>query len=326
MFLKKITYVMAFIALILSGCANEQEDRAAGLLMPEPIDDQGWNYEAYQGVMSAQADRELEMFISEGKTSQADIKAKIDAWSEEGVELIIGHSHLYGDHFADLHEHYPDTHFVVMNEEVSGDNMTGLHFNGYAMGYFAGMLAADSSANEHIAAIGAFPFQPELQGFEDGARYYSSAVQTDIATIESWMDTEAAERKYDELTEAGADIFYPAGNGFNVQIIERVKEDQLHAIGYVGDQIDLGESVILSSTVQKVGYLYEYLLDAFQNDELTNGNHYFDFNDGAVAMGDFGAAVDEETKKWLNKHVSHYIEHEELPHESDVDEQLDSDS
>lgn len=326
MYVKQIIFLIVLNGWILTGCTNEKDNLTAGLLMADPIDDQGWNYEAYQGVMSAQSDRDLKMHLAEGKTSSAEVEDKVENWSEEGVELIIGHSHLYGDDFADLHADYPDIHFVVMNEEVSGDNLTGLHFNGYAMGYFAGMLAAESSANEHVAAIGAFPFQPELQGFEDGARYYSDDVKADISIVESWSDVEAAEAEYDKLSEAGADVFYPAADGFHVQIVERVKEDDLHAIGYVGDQIDLGESVMLSSTVQNVGYLYEHMLDAYKREELESGNHYFDFEDGAVMMGEYGTAVNDDTIEWLNAHISHYIEHEELPHESDVDEEIESES
>ncbi|SER94593.1 BMP family ABC transporter substrate-binding protein [Salipaludibacillus aurantiacus] len=315
---RKILLFVFALFLLLAGCAQAQEKPLdkIGVLLPHPVDDRGWNSKGYQGILKVQSAMDLEISLKEDIRSSEAVKEAIREFAEEEAGLIIGHSHIYADIFMEVKDDFPSIHFVSFNGEVEGDNITSLHFDGYAMGYFAGMLASEMSEEGTIGTIAAFPFQPEVQGYEDGANYHSPSVNVLVEYVESWADEEKAVEVFHEMKNKGADIFYPAGDGYHVRVVEEVKKEGLYAIGYVGDQIDLGESTILTSTVQEVEKLYEYVATQFKNGELETGNKYYDFQEEVISLGSFGQEVPEDIKKWLEEQVDTYIQTGKLPHET----------
>lgn len=305
--------------LLLFSCVQAQENsfEKVGLLLPHPIDDQGWNMKGYQGILKVQSAFEVDVLMREGVRSKEMVAEAVQEFEAEGVSLIIGHGQLYADLFMDLKDSFPDIHFVSFNGEVEGDNITSLHFEGYAMGYFAGMLASEMTEENSVGVIAAYPFQPEVQGFEDGAEYHDPSVDVKVDFVGSWVEEQVAIEIFEAMKLENVDIFYPAGDGFHTAIIEEVKKEGLYAIGYVGDQLDLGEYTVLTSTVQEVEKMYEYVAHQYKDGELKSGNKYFDFSDGVIKMGEYSEEVPEETIEWLNEHIESYINTGNLPHDAE---------
>ncbi|MCR6107344.1 BMP family ABC transporter substrate-binding protein [Salipaludibacillus agaradhaerens] len=311
--------IICSLLFLLTGCSSSSSQdlytSKVGLLLPHTIDDQGWNSKGYRGMLKVQSSLNMEILMREDTSTYESVSTAVQEFVREDVSLIIGHSHIYADIFMMLKDEYPDIHFVSFNGDVEGDNITSLHFEGYAMGYFAGMLASELSETETIGVIGAFQFQPEVQGFKDGAIFHNPNTTVLVDYVDSWINKDKAITIFHDMKEEESDIFYPAGDGFHIDIIEEVKKEGLHAIGYVGDQLDLGESVILTSTVQEVEDLYEYIAKQYLSGELASGNQYFDFQEGVISLGEFGQEVPEETVQWLTEVVDTYIETSELPNE-----------
>ncbi len=311
--------IICSLLFLLTGCSSSGSQdlytSKIGLLLPHTIDDQGWNSKGYRGMLKVQSSLNMEILMREDTSTYESVSTAVQEFVREDVSLIIGHSHIYADIFMMLKDEYPDIHFVSFNGDVEGDNITSLHFEGYAMGYFAGMLASELSETEIIGVIGAFQFQPEVQGFKDGAIFHNPNTTVLVDYVDSWINKDKAITIFHDMKEEESDIFYPAGDGFHIDIIEEVKKEGLHAIGYVGDQLDLGESVILTSTVQEVEDLYEYIAKQYLSGELASGNQYFDFQEGVISLGEFGQEVPEETVQWLTEVVDTYIETSELPNE-----------
>ncbi|WP_088033362.1 BMP family ABC transporter substrate-binding protein [Evansella clarkii] len=311
-----IIYCLSVI-LMAGGCAGTSvgAPEKAALLLPHPIDDQGWNSKGYQGILNTQANLGMEIFVREDINRREDILSAIDEFAEDDVRLIFGHSITYADLFMEVKDDYPSVHFVSFNGEVEGENITSLHFEGYAMGYFAGMLAGEMTETNKLGVIAAFPFQPEIQGFEEGARFQNPDVEVDTQYMESWIDEGKAIKAFNDMEKAGTDVFYPAGDGFHIAVIEEVKNAGLYAIGYVSDQIDLGETTVLTSTVQHVDRLYEFVAGKYLNGELDGGNKYFDFDDGVISLGQFSPEVPEQAVLMIEDAVESYIDTGLLPHE-----------
>lgn len=316
--MKKITYLFVIpLFLLLISCTDSENQKLekVGLLLPYPIDDQAWNRKGYQGMLKLQATLDVDLLLKEGVRSSVNVRETIDEFNEENVGVVFGHSHIYAEMFMNIKDDYPNMHFISFNGDVEGENITSLHFDGYAMGYFAGMLAGEMTKTDSIGVIAAFPFQPEVKGFEDGAKFHSPSVTVNVEFVESWVDKTKALEIFDTMKNDDVDIFYPAGDGYHVNIIKEVKKEGLYAIGYLGDQLDLGESTVLTSTVQEVEKLYEYVATEFKNGELPNGDLSFDFQDGVISMGEFSQEVPPITRKWLENHISTYISTGLLPNE-----------
>ncbi|BCB03028.1 BMP family ABC transporter substrate-binding protein [Bacillus sp. KH172YL63] len=309
------TILLTIIMLVLGGCSsgNGAHIEKVGLLVPETINDGVWGTKGYKGLLKIQSDYHADVFYKESMKSDTSIKQAVKEYEGEGVELLFGHGSEYASVFNELSGEYKDIHFVSFNGSATEKNTTSLQFKGYAMGFFGGMTAAKQSPAHHIGVIAAFDWQPEVQGFIDGAKYQDSDTKLTVKYTNHWDDQEIALTSLDAMMTDGVDVVYPAGDGYNVAVIEKLKEKGLYAIGYVSDQSDLGESTVLTSTVQHADKLYGVVAERFANGELDSGNLEFDFEDGVISMGKYSPLVPEEFQSQMKQHVKHYIETGKLP-------------
>lgn len=318
MYIQRLMLLLSAVFLLL-GCseANTSSTNKVGLLLEDTIDDQGWNSKGYQGLLNIHSNLNVEVTFKEDMNTAPKVTKAVEEFvSDDEVNLIFGHGKYYADLFTEIAPNYPNTHFVSFNGDVEGPNVTSLHFDSYAMGYFAGMVAAAMSETGHVGAIAAFPWQPEIAGFEAGAALYGNSKSVHVTYVEDWTKIDKALDYFEQLKEAGVDVFYPAGDGYHVQIIEEARKEGLYAIGYVGDQSDLGEGTVLTSTVQHVDHLYELIASLYYRQELEAGNLEFDFVDGVISLGTFSTKVPEDLKLKMKEAVRHYVETGELPTES----------
>ncbi|MCM3716221.1 BMP family ABC transporter substrate-binding protein [Halalkalibacter oceani] len=307
---------VTLLIILLAGCSNpisSSSPAKIGLLLENTIDDQGWNSKGYQGLLNIHTNRKSEVVFKEDMNTLEKVKNAVAEFAANDVQLVFGHGRIFAEFFSELGEDYPDIHFVSFNGDVEGENVTSLQFDSYAMGYFAGMMAASMSETGVVGIIAAFPWQPEVKGFQEGAKVENGAIEVEVEFVESWTNEERALTYFKEMQQKDVDVFYPAGDGYHVAVIEEAKNQGLYAIGFVGDQSDLGESTVLTSTVQHVDVLYELVADQYEKDELPAGNKSYDFQDGVITLGRFSPIVPEEIKLELEEAVKTYIETGDLP-------------
>ena len=304
--------------LLLTGCGKpltSGEIEKVGLLVSESIDDQVWGTKGYHGLLKIQSRFDVDVFYKEGVTDYAVMEEAVREFSDKGVNLIFGHGSEYADYFNEISHHFPDIHFISFNGNAQNENTTSLNFEAYAMGFFGGMVAAHMTEENHIAVTAAFEWQPEVEGFYEGAAFYDENVQIDISYVGHWDDEQKALEILDRAIGKGVDVIYPAGDGFNVPLIERMKEHGLYVIGYISDQSDMGESTVLTSTVQHVDNLYVLAASKFNEGDLESGNLFFDFKDDVISLGEFSPLVDQAFKEQMLQQINHYKETGELPNE-----------
>jgi transcriptional activator of comK gene len=310
--------LILFSLLLLGGCGQPLATgkiEKVGLLVPETINDQVWGTEGYRGLLRIQSSFNIDVFYKEGMKSEALVEAAVKEFDEKGVNLIYGHGNEYAEYFNHISEKYPDIHFISFNGDAKNENTTSLNFDAYAMGFFGGMVAAHMTQSNHLGVIAAFEWQPEVEGFYEGATFYNNDIEVEIHYVGHWDHDEKATEILDRLLSRGADVIYPAGDGYNIPIIERVKEKGLFVIGYVSDQSDFGESTVLTSTVQHVDVLYELVASKYNEEKLEAGNLYFDIPDGVISLGEFSPKVDPEFREVMHQHINTYKATGKLPNE-----------
>ncbi|RIW35276.1 BMP family ABC transporter substrate-binding protein [Bacillus salacetis] len=316
--MKKTGCIILVLLLLLSGC-SQQGDKGSlgnvGLLVTETISDQVWGTKGYKGLLKIQSEFGVDVFYKEGITTKQAVEKAVAEYDKKGVNLIFGHGQEYAPFFNQIAEKYPDIHFVSFNGNANHSNTTSLNFEGYAMGFFGGMTAAHQTESRNIGVIASYAWQPEVEGYIDGAKYQDPDVNVLVDYTDDWDNTEKAMVMLHMQLKQGVDIVYPAGDGYNVPMIEKLKEKGLYAVGYVSDQSDMGESTVLTSTVQHVDKLYEVVAERFANDELDSGNIPFDFQDKVISMGRFSPAVDKEFRKAIKDDIQAYIKTGNLPEE-----------
>ncbi len=313
---RAILVILTFIVML--GCSTVTETKTGtkvGLLLPHNIDDQGWNSKGYEGLLKIHSSLNVDVFYKEEINTKEQVVQSIDEFVGNGVNLLFGHGQLYAPLFMEVKDDYPEIHFVTFNADVDGENITSLHFEGYSMGFFAGMLASEMSHSNMVGVLAAFPWQPEVEGFVDGAKFQDRDVDIQIEYVSSWVNVDTAIEYFNQMVKEGVDVFYPAGDGYHVAIIEEVKKHGLYVIGFVGDHSDMGQSTVLTSTIQHVDQLYEIVAERFLKGELETGNKYFDFADGVISLGEFSTEVPEDIQSKIKGAIHTYIETGKLPHD-----------
>lgn len=316
--MKKVVYSVLILLLLLTGCSQQGEKgnlNNVGLLVSETISDQVWGTKGYKGLLKIQSRFGVDVFYKEGVATKQAVAQAVAEFQEDGVNLIFGHGQEFSPFFNEIAADYPDIHFVSFNGNASQSNTTSLNFEGYAMGFFGGMTAANQTKTKNIGIVASFAWQPEVEGFIEGAKYQDSDVNVLVDYTNDWDHTEKAMVLLHTQLKQGVDLVYPAGDGYNISIIEKLKEKGLYAIGFVSDQSDLGESTVMTSTVQHVDKLYEVVAERFSNEELKSGNIPFDFQDKVISMGKFSPLVDNEFRKVIESDIQHYIKTGKLPNE-----------
>lgn len=125
--------------------------------------------------------------------------------------------------------------------------------------------------------------------------------------VENWDDADKAVNLYQKLKKQGVDVVYPAGDGYNIPVIEQIKTDNLSAIGYVTDQSNLGSHTVLTSTVQHVDKAYSIIAKKFNEGKLNEqGEYSFDFKEGVIEMGKFSSTIDRAFVKDIEKDIANY--------------------
>ncbi|KGX87734.1 BMP family ABC transporter substrate-binding protein [Pontibacillus litoralis] len=312
------TAIILFLLFGLIGCTTAMGQgnlQKVGMLVDHSVHDQAWGKKGYEGLLDIKEEMNVDVYFKQHIQSKQAARIALKEFSDEGINLVFGHGKKFGDYFNELHQEFPDMHFVYFNGNIQGDNMTSLNFDGYSMGFFGGMVASGMTDIEHVGVIAAFEWQPEVEGFYEGAKFQNPNTEVTIEYVNSWEDKDKAIQLYDELKEEGVDVFYPAGDGFNVPIMEAVKDDHLHSIGYVSDQSHIGESTVLTSTIQHVDQLYVIAAKLFDEGDLPDGFLTFGFQDGAISLGEFSSSVPAELQHDLDTALEKYKETGVLPNE-----------
>lgn len=307
--------ILSLIVFLVScdGFPGYEEDIKVGMLVETTIHDQAWGQQGYKGLQAIQEEYGVDIYFKEGIRTYEHTAQAVDDLATKGVDVIFGHSSLYGNHFRELHQAYEEMDFMYFNGQFSAENVTSLNFEARAMGFFAGMVAGEMTATDRIGLIGVFEWQPEVEGFYEGVIHQNPQANVDIALTNSWENTELALMYYENISKNGADVFYPAGDMFNISIIEEAQKDGHYAIGYVDDQSHIAENTVLTSTVQKVDEVYKLAMEHYMEGDFTGKSLTFDFQEGAIQMGEYSPAVPEDVQQKVQSSVKDYMKTGQLP-------------
>ncbi len=317
-YMKKTIMAIILLILLLSACGQttpDSGDQKVGLLVPDTVSDQVWGTKGYKGLLRIQTEYDLDVYYKEGIHTDSSIKKAVEDFHKDGVTLIFGHGSEYAQTFNSISSDYPNIHFVCFNSEAQGENVTSLNFEANAMGFFGGMVAGHMSKTNNIGIIAAFEWQPEVDGFFEGVLHENPDARVLIDYTQDWDDPDKALAILDNMIEQEVDVVYPAGDGFNVPIINSLKEKGLYAVGFVSDQSDLGENTVITSTVQHVPALYELVARRHFTGELDSGNLYFDFKDDVISLGKFSPLVSKEYQENIHNQIEEYKNSGLLPNE-----------
>ena len=187
------------------------------------IDDKSFNATAWKGVEDA-SELGVEGKFLESQ-QQTDYEKNINAFVEEGCDLIITVGFLLGDATAAGAEAYTDQKFTIVDYAYDAyDNVVGQVFNTQEAAFLAGYAAAGVSKTGKIGTFGGLQIPPVtvfMDGWALGAAYYNEVHGTSVEVLgwdagtqtglftNNFESLEDGRLMGEQLMDEGVDIILP---------------------------------------------------------------------------------------------------------------------
>jgi basic membrane protein A len=187
-------------------------------------DDKSFNQFAWQGMVDAQEAHGVDIRFIES-TGEADYEPNLNAFIEEGCNLIFGVGYLLNDATQAAADANPDVNFVGIDHwSNTPANYLGTFYNIHEATMLAGYLAAGMTETGIVgvyAGINIPPVTAFSDGFYLGIQAFNEAHGTDVQLI-GWdpeaqdglftgdfTDADKGRTTTEALLDAGADIIMP---------------------------------------------------------------------------------------------------------------------
>ena len=281
------------------------------------VDDKGFNQSAYAGLQQAEAELGAEISLLES-ASDADYAPNIQAFLDEGCDVIITVGFLLGGATAEAAIANPDQQFAIIDSDANDDagtpddfsddvnleNVRALNFATDEPSFIAGYLAAGMSETGKVATYGGINIPPVtifMTGFLNGVNYYNEQKGTAVEVL-GWDGTEGSfagnfeslddgKKLAQGFADEGADIIFPVAGPVGLGSSAYAKE--VGGIRIIGVDVDM----YVSNDKEKEVYLTSVLknIDASVFDTVKNvadsgdaGDDYVGtFANGGVGIADY---------------------------------------
>ncbi|MGM0877719.1 MAG: BMP family protein [Bacillota bacterium] len=314
-----ISMVMVCLMMLIAGCGSNETTNSDGkgdsstlkvaLLTPGPINDNGWNATAYQGLEMIKEELGAETTYSE-KIGQSDMEEFITGYAKDGYDVIIGHGFEFADTMMKVGKDYPDTWFLVTSASVSqSPNVASISVNDKEQGYLMGTVAALVAETNTVAAIGGQEIPPILnsvKGFEEGAKATKPSIELLTTMTGSSDDVAKAKETAISFIEKGASVVMTNANQAGLGGIEAAKEKGVLAIGSNQDQNPNGPDTVVTSVIKDYPRAMTVVVEKIQNEEMKAEALSLGAKDGAVYLSPYHSFEDklsDEIKDQINQVV-----------------------
>ena len=211
------------------------------------IDDKTFNATAWKGVEQAQDELGAEGKYLESQ-QQTDYEVNINAFIEEGCDLIVTVGFLLGDATAVAAEANSEQLFAIVDvdffdfeagEDVTFDNAKELTFRTDQAAFLTGYVAAATTQTGKVGTFGGIPIPPVtifMDGFYYGVEYYNEQHGTDVEVLGwdpvtqeglftgNFESTDDGRAFGESLMDEGADIIMPVAGPVGLGTAAAVQE------------------------------------------------------------------------------------------------------
>lgn len=189
------------------------------------IDDKSFNATAWKGIQDAMSQLGIDGKYLESQ-QQTDYERNINAFLEEGCNLIITVGFLIGDATKAAAEANPQQPFSIVDfaYDPAIPNVLGQVFNTQEAAFLAGYVAASATKTGTVATFGGLQIPTVtvfMDGFVLGVRYYNEQNGTSVQAlgwdpeaqtglfVGNFESTDDGRRMGESLMDEGADIIMP---------------------------------------------------------------------------------------------------------------------
>ena len=271
------------------------------------IDDKSFNATAWKGVEDAVTGLGIEGKFLESQ-QQTDYQKNINAFIEEGCDLIITVGFLLGDDTAASAEANPDQLYSIVDYayDPAYPNVAGQVFTTDQAAFLAGYVAASVTQTGKVGTFGGIQIPTVtvfMDGFALGVAYYNEAKGTSVEVLgwdpvtqtglftgnfESLDDGRALG---ESLMDEGADIIMPVAGPVGLGTAAAVQErGGGYIIGVDNDWFIVNSAygdIVLTSVLKNMDVTTYNIIEAAINGTFEGGIIVGTLENGGVGLADF---------------------------------------
>ena len=274
------------------------------------IDDKSFNATAWKGVQDA-----IDSLGIEGKylesQQQTDYEVNINAFLEEGCDLIVSVGFLLGDATAAAAGANPDQMFAIV--DVNYLESPNLYGSGFAINeatFLAGYLAAGMTQTGTVATFGGINIPPVtifMDGFVLGVEAYNAAHGTEVNVlgwdvaaqdglfVGNFESTDDGRTMGESLMDEGADIIMPVAGPVGAGTLAVIEERGAGWIVGVDNDWTVSfenqADFVLASALKNMDLYVYQTIEAAMNGEFAGGNYLGTLENGGVGLGYGGVEI-----------------------------------
>jgi basic membrane protein A len=271
------------------------------------IDDKSFNATAWKGVQDAMEDMGVEGKYLESQ-QQTDYEKNINAFIEEGCDLIVTVGFLLGDATAAGGEGNPDQNFTIVDYayDPTIPNVLGQVFNTNEAAFLAGYLAAATTQTGVVGTFGGIQIPPVtvfMDGFALGVDYYNEQKGTDVAVLGwdpmaqtglftgNFESSDDGRRFGESLMDEGADIIMPVAGPVGLGTAAAVQErGNAYLIGVDSDWVLTSpeySAILLTSVLKNMDILTYNAIGSVIDGSFEGGLTVGTLENGGVGLAPF---------------------------------------
>jgi len=275
------------------------------------IDDKSFNATAWAGAQAAADAFGVETKFLESQ-QQTDYDKNINAFIEDGCDLIVTVGFLLGDATAAAAGANPDQNFAIIDVDyLDFPNVQGIGFAIDEAGFLAGYTAAGASETGIIGTFGGINIPPVtafMDGYVMGADYYNAQNGTDV-TVLGWdvaeqdglfagnfESTDDGRSLGESLLDEGADVIMPVAGPVGLGTAAAVQErGNAWIVGVDSDWTQTAPEfadVILTSVLKRMDTGVYSVTEQVVNGEFAGGVWVGTLANEGVGITDPVVAVD----------------------------------
>lgn len=314
---KKIISLMVLVvlsSLLIAGCGKkadtpvntdpvkEEFKLKVALLLSGPINDGGWNTDAYNGLLLLK-DKGAETAYTEN-CKPNEIETIFRTYAKNGYNYIVGHGFEYGDAINKVAGEFPDVKFLqIGGPSENGSNLASGSFRYGELAYVAAGIAARTTKTNKIGFVGAMDIpstQAEVDEIKRRAAEVNPAATVTVAYTGSWTDVAKGKEATLAQINTGVDVIIGIGDACDVgaiQACEESKDKGITFIGWSGDMNHLSPDIVLTSGVQSVAKIIEEVGQNVIDDKFEAVAKIYGMAEGKEFMGTFSPKVDPKVKE-----------------------------
>lgn len=272
------------------------------------IDDKSFNATAWKGVQDA-----IDQLGIDGKflesQEQADYEKNINAFVEEGCDVIVTVGFLLGDATAAGAQANPDIPFTIVDfaYDPTIPNVVGQVFNTDEAAFLAGYVAAGVTQTGIVGTFGGIPIPPVtifMDGFFYGVQHYNNVNGTDVKVLGwdpaapdsglfagNFESTDDGRRLGESLMDEGADIIMPVAGPVGLGTAAAAQErGGVYIIGVDADWVLTNEQyadIILTSVLKNMDVTTLNVIKSVMDGSFEGGVTVGTLENGGVGLAPF---------------------------------------